>query len=225
MTNSDLASDLLEHGTCLLEEAQRSTGHVNLMAARALGDASLLLGEASCAERCERFLQESPPRSFWQGVISNIPHNHDSVPETFRSLTPVEQIRKKHPQFTANYASSVMTKEMGDHIEPCQSRDYDAAYANAGSEESQWHEVVLAQALNGDMHFAAPKLHDIRSATIRAHVQLVFAIESYRRGDSNTGREMHDLLELKGIGEYTASHMALGITGYVPWPFYPFADY
>ncbi len=225
MMNSDLASDLLEHGTCLLEEAQRSTGQVNLMAARALGNASLLLGFASCAERCERFLRESSPRSFWQGVVTNIPYKRDSVPETFRSLTPIEQTRQKHPQFTADYASTVMTKEMGAHIEFCQSRDYDNAYENAGSDETQWHDVVLAQALNGDMHLAAPRLHDIRSATIREHVLLVFAIESYRRGDSNTGRKMHDLLESEGIREYTAGYMALGVTGYVPWPFYPFADY
>ena len=225
MMNAELASELLEHGTRLLEEARESTGRVNLAAARALGDASLLLGFASCAERCERFLRDTSPRSFWQGVITNIPYNRDSVSDAARSLTPIEKIKQNHPRFTPNYASSVMTKGMGDHIGPCQARDYDTAYANAGSNEFIWHEVVVAQAINGDMRLATPKLREIKNATLREHVQLVFAIESYRRGDKIAGQKMHDLLQSRGISDYTACHLALGITDHVPWLCYPFADY
>ena len=223
--NADLASEILKHGTRLLEETHESTGHVNLFAARALGDASLLLGFPTCAERCERFLRDASPRLFWQGVVTNISYNHDSVSDAARSLTPIERIKQNHPRFTPNYASSVMNKGMGDHIGPCETRDYDTAYANAGSNEFIWHEVVVAQAVNGDIPLATPKLGEIKNATLRKHVQLVLAIESYRRGDTITGRKMHDLLQSNGIGDYTACHLALGITDHVPWLCYPFADY
>ena len=225
MMNADLAFDLLGHGTRLLEETHESTGRVNLFAARALGDASLLLGFATGAQRCERFLREASPQSFWQGVVTNIRYNRDSVSDAARSLTPIEKIKQNHPRFTANYASSVMTKGMGAHIGPCQARDYDTAYANAGSNEFIWHEVVVAQAVNGDMPLAAPKLHEIKNTTLREHVQLVFAIESYRRGDTIAGRKMHEQLQSNGIGEHAACHLALGVTDHVPWLGYPFADY
>ena len=52
--NDELAFELLEHGTIILEKAHSKNGRVNLAAARAVGNASLLLGFEKLAKRCGR---------------------------------------------------------------------------------------------------------------------------------------------------------------------------
>ena len=225
MINADLAFDLLEHGTRAIEEGHTSTGRVNLAAVRAVGDASVLLGFSDFAKRCERFLKEASPRSFWEGVITNIPINRDSVSERARTLTPIEKIERKHPVFPENYASTVMRPEMGDHIAHCQTKNYDAAFSDAGPNEFRWYEVVLAQALNGDIQLALQKLKEIDSPTLKRHVRLVVAIESYRHGIETVGSEMYDQLQLNVMDEHTACNLALGVMNRIPWSYYPFADY
>jgi len=223
--NKELASNLIEHATQLLERKFDSVGSVNLAAARMVGNASQLLGFTGRASRCEHFLKTTSADSFWNGAITNIPIDRDSVSDGSRKLTPLEQLEREYPVFSMNYAKSVLTPAMGDHIGACSTHNYNLAFLNAGSNEFQWHEVVVAQAINGDLSLALTKLPDITSSTIRSHVQLVFAIESYRHGDTTTGLNMYNQLQLDGINEYTAAHLALGVTNRVPWVFYPFADY
>lgn len=83
----------------------------------------------------------------------------------------------------------------------------------------------MAQAVNGDLHLALPKLDEIDSPRLRQHVRLVLAIESYRRGSATVGSEMLSQLQSDGIDEYTAYHLAIGVTNRVPWLCYPFTDY
>ena len=216
LLNDQLSFDLLERGTRCLEKMHGSTGRVNLAAARAVGDASLLLGFEDFASRCEQFLRDASPQSFWQGVITNIPFNKDTVSDAARSLTPIEEIELVHPDIHADYPSSVLVKGMGDHIAHCLERDYDAAYLAAGTSEYQWHEVTVAQALNGDIKLALPKLSQTTNQTIRRQLLLVFAIESYRRGDNNLGAEMHGLLKSDGMDVYACRDMALGVRNRIP---------
>ena len=223
--NDELAARLLEQGTRSLEATSASTGRVNLAAARAVGDASLLLGHSGLAKRCERFLRGASAQSFWAGVITNVDVNRESVPDAARSLTPIDQIQRNHPTFSENYSTDVMTAGMGDHIGPCAVRDYGTAFENAGPNEFRWHEVVAAQAVNGDMSLALPKLDDVNSRLLRRHLQLVFAIESFRRGNVTVGSKMHSQLETANMDEWTATHLAVGVANRVPWLCYPFADF
>ena len=223
--NDQLAARLLEQGIRSLEATHSSTGRVNLAAARAVGDASLLLGHSGLAKRCEQFLRAASAQSFWAGVITNIGVNRESVPAAARSLTPIDQIQRKHPTFSENYSTTVLNAGMGDHIGPCATRDYDIAFENAGPNEFRWHEVVVAQAVNGDMRLALPKLDDVDSPLLRRHLQLVFAIESFRRGNATTGSKMYNQLKTAKVDEWTATHLAVGVVNRVPWLCYPFADF
>ena len=223
--NEELASNLIEHATRKLERQHASTGGVNLSAVRTVGDAAQLLGFFGFANRCEHFLQIATPDAYWEGVITNLPFDRNSISDKAKKLTPIEQVERDHPLFAANYADSVLTPGMGEHIAPCKTRDYQLAFKNAGANVFQWHEVVVAQALNGDTSPALMRLSAIDDSMIRKHVQLVIAIESFRRGDATIGSRMYDLLKRDGIHEHDAAHMALGIMNRVPWICYPFADY
>lgn len=223
--NEELASNLIECATQSIEKQYTSTGGVNVSAVRMVGDASLLLGFTDFASRCEHFLQIASPDAFWHGVITNIQVDRSTISDMARKLTPIEQLERDHPTFPRNYAETVLTAGMGDHIGPCWNCDYELAFSNAGTNEFQWHEVVVSQALNGDVSLALTKLPNIENPMIRKHVQLVVAIESYRRGDATTGSQMYHLLQGEGIYEHDAAHLALGITNRVPWICYPFADF
>jgi hypothetical protein len=223
--NEELASKLIEHATQCLEKQHASTGRVNLSAVRTVGDAAQLLGFFEFAKRCETFLRITPPKAFWQGVITNIQVDRNSISDNARKLTSRAILELEHPQFTTQYAESVLTMGMGVHIGLCRTRDYHLAFENAGTNIFQWHEVVLAQALNGEISLAMKKLPDIDNSRLLRHVQLVIAIECYRRGDVITGSMVYDLLQSDRFQDQDAAHLALGITNRVPWMCYPFADY
>jgi hypothetical protein len=217
-----LARIWLEQAIHSLETMKAARGGFNILAAQRFSDAVRLLRLDDLELRIEGLLKGATLGDLLNGALTSIARTAELDQKPLDRPMLIE-IEDAYPLFHASYVGDLLSK-WGDHLRPCLDRDYDQAFSKAGS-ELQTFEVMLAQAILGDLDAVIASVSRLSDAERRRDLMLVAAIELYRRdrfeeADAIQPREPNGALD-----EWSLFHLALGVSGHVPWPYYPFADY
>ena len=225
MRNLDLSRRLLEFTARRVAESLAKTGHFVILHAEVGGAAALLLGFEDLANTFEKCLKKLEPESFWRGVLTNIPYNPLVRPENLTRLPKLAEIEKRYPAFYKCYNKEVLRPGVGEYIVPCINRDYETGFKIAGDDDYISHEVILAQAMNGDLQLAEESAKKLVRGKIIDHVLMVISIEYYRNNDQKNALRVLKTIQQRGLNESIAVDLALGYANRIPWYSYPFGDY
>lgn len=194
-------------------------GGVNIGAAEAARDAARLLGFEALAARGDALLRDRSGSDLLRGALTNIRLADEAKP-TPLSRRALDELERAYPPFCDSYVPDLLSTG-GDHLRPCLQRDYEAALAAAKCELEEF-EVVLAQLLLGDLGEARRSFG--RFPSRKENLQVVLAIELHRRNRFDEAEAVCSAL-LDHEPVWTPIHLALGISGRVPWSRYPLPDY
>ncbi len=195
---------------------------LNIFQARLISEAASLLGFADLMQRLDTLLETENVGSSLRGAITNVVLSKAGAAKPL-SPAPVGQAEMQHPLFASSAAIEAMCLASDRHIALCVGRDYGAAMAAAGT-ELELQEVALTQIILGDAEVALaflPKLSEQR----RQHVLLVAMLEFYRHGQIDRAVGVRDALPADFFDPYVLAHMALTVSGRMPWLGYPYPDY
>ena len=226
MSNTDLPRELLEHALDMLTDRKKRTGRCDSLVTRKAGEVSLLLGFQDLADRFTTLLTEADGSASQLDVVSGLPNDGAAAPPAPGALAPLPTIMEHYPIFTPEYARTILSSAMGGHLEACRTRDYETGFKLTGSNEFVGHEIILAQAINGDYSLAEKSLERLVQPELRDDIYRVLAIEYFRHDDQPNGHRNYTLLKQNGgVDAWSAIHLAIGIANRVPWLCYPFSDY
>lgn len=216
---SRLSARCLELAVDHFEKQWARKQAVNIFGAEDASDAARVLGFSAHAARLDAILSTVTVADSLRGAITSIEITNDMKAKPLPRRT-LEEIEHAYPQFRSSYMSDLLSKG-GDHLQLCLDRNYEAALSKATCELDEV-EVALAQLLLGD--FQAARLSFQRFPTRQHDMLVVLAIELYRRNCFNEAEEIYSAL-LDRDSTWTPIHLAVGVSGRVPWPQYPFPDY
>ena len=226
MSNTELSRDLLEHALSMLTETKEQTGRCDGLVAQKAGEVSLLLGFQDLADRFTTFLTDADRHASRSEAITDLQADRTVAPPRARTLASLPKIMEHYPIFTPEYAGTILSSAMGEHLEPCRTRDYETGFKLTGSNEFVGHEIILAQAINGDYSLAEKSLERLVQPELRDDIYRVLAIEYFRHDDQPNGHRNYTLLKQNGgVDAWSAIHLAIGVSNRVPWLCYPFSDY
>lgn len=221
----NLVASHLRAATEQLEKDARQ-GRYNTFCIRALGNAAHILGRFDFADRALSLLRTAPDPAFWAGAITNI-EIPAKVAEGMRSLAPRERLEDIYPPSrTENVIQWIRSLSASEkHLASCLEGRFQEARTAADS-GLRLEEVANTLAIPGEFDAAweivnEPALEPFR----RRGVQLVFVIELFRRGRSDKATLILAELDREGLGAWERIHLALGISGRLPWDGYPFPDW
>ncbi len=216
---SRLVARCLAQAATHFENLQASGKGFNISGAQGARDAAILLGLDGPAARLDAILKPLTVADSLKGAIINFKITPDMRTKPLPRRT-MEELERAYPPFPSSYAADLLSKG-GVHLQPCLERNYEQAMAKATCELDEV-EVCFAQALLGD--FEAARASVQRFPNRNRDMSLVLAIELYRRGRIDEADKIAAAL-LDQESTWTPTHIALGVSGRVPWPHYPFPVY
>lgn len=192
---------------------------LNVLAARTARDAARLLGYPFFAAEMDAFLNRRTEADLLCGAITNIQKSEGVNCGQVSRRSP-DEIERDYPRFDDSYVLRLLSSG-GDHLRRCLERDYEAAIA-AVKCDTEAVEVSLAQLVLGDFDAARLSLQRFRGR--EEDMQVVMAIELHRRDRLDEAKYIcSTLLDLEPV--WAPINLALGFSGRVPWPRYPFPDF
>jgi len=204
-----------------LERSIRTEGHCNTLLARYAGGAALLLGFDDIAPRFVALLEQSNWDGFFGDVLTNIDLPTE-VPDKMRRLRPLQAFDAEHPVFATDDVHRAI-RRYAPALTDCLVSGF-AAAITATNDEFRLEQIALAQAVLGHDEGAVETSLRLRDPRRLDDVRFVMAIERFRRGQFEEGREALAPLSVEDLTSWTAAYFAMGICDRTPWVGYPFPD-